>query len=293
MDITSCVNFDNTAVTSTSKTFSVDCSPSGGGAACAPTGGATQYGGDQLVQSVALNYSNWYVSVRAFDDSGLRAPFTNLPQAAAYDAARLTETDLTRIDGASTSPTTTTAESVGWAMYFDHNNTFTDPASGKSYNIAKADERTASPSSTPGDSCIYWNTVQPALLPKSSQCPCTMQNTDRLSYFYGANIAAGGLCLKNGTVSGSGTSCSVANASIRSVGGVTLTTPPAPQPTWFVNKAGQVSTGLTSIQVGSGATNVNTGLLNDAVRPVEWLPITRDLEACRHSASAPAASACQ
>lgn len=293
VDITNCNAFDNTTVTSTSKSFSVDCSLGNTGAVCAPTAGATQYGGDQLVQSVALAYNNWYVSVRAFDDSGARAPFTTAAQAAAYDAARLSHTSLTQIDGASTTPATTTAESTGWAMYFDHASTFTDPTSGKTYNIAAADERTASPSSTPGDSCIYWNTVQPALLPKSSQCPCTMQNTDRFSYFYGANIAGGGLCLKSGTISGSGASCSVASATIRSVGGITLTTPPAPQPTWFVNKAGQVSVGLTSVQVGAGATNVSTGLLNDAVRPVDWLPITRDLEACRHSPTAPAASACQ
>ncbi len=293
VDISSCPNMDVPTVTGTSKTYSVDCSPSGGGAVCAPTAGATQSGGDTLVKSAALDYNNWFVSVRNFDDSGARAPFTNLKQAAAYDDARLTENDLTRVDGSSATPATTTADSTGWAMYFNHNVSFTDPTSAKSYNVAKADERAASPSSTPGDGCIYWNTVQPALLSKSSQCPCTTQNTDRLSYFYGANIAAGGLCLKSGTISGSGTSCSVSNTSVRSVAGTTLTTPPAPQPTWFVNSSGQVSVGMTSIQVGTGAQNVNTGQINDAVRPVEWLPVTRGLEACRHAGAAPLPAACQ
>lgn len=291
VDITNCANMDVSTVTATSKSYSVACSPSGSGATCAPATGSS---GDPLVQSIALNYTNWYVSVRAFDDTGARAPFTTLAQASAYDGARLTETDLTAIDGSSLTPAVATADSAGWAMFFNHDGSFTDPTSGKTFNIAKADERTASPSSTPGDGCIYWNSVQPALLPKSSQCPCTFQNTDRLSYFYGANVAAGGLCLKNGTVTGSGTSCSVANASARSVAGTTLTTPPAPQPTWFVNSSGQVSVGLTSIQVGSGATNVNSGLFNDAVRPVDWLPVTRSVEACRHAGSTPPpASACQ
>jgi len=278
-------------VTATSKAFAVTCSPSGTGAACAATTGSS---GSPLVQSVALNYNNWFISVRAFDDTGPRAPFTTLAQAAAYDGARLTETDLTQINGSSLTPATTTADSTGWAMYFNHDGTVTDPASGKTYNIAKADERTASPASTPGDGCIYWNSVQPALLPKSSQCPCTFQNTDRLSYFYGANVAAGGLCLKSGTVTGSGTSCAVSNTPTRSMVGTTLTTPPAPQPTWFVNSSGQVSVGLTSIQVGSGATNVSSGLFDDAVRPVDWLPVTRSVEACRHAGTTPPpAAACQ
>jgi type IV pilus assembly protein PilY1 len=291
VDITNCANMDVSTVTATSKAFAVTCSPSGTGAACAATTGSS---GSPLVQSVALNYNNWFISVRAFDDTGPRAPFTTLAQAAAYDGARLTETDLTQINGSSLTPATTTADSTGWAMYFNHDGTVTDPASGKTYNIAKADERTASPASTPGDGCIYWNSVQPALLPKSSQCPCTFQNTDRLSYFYGANVAAGGLCLKSGTVTGSGTSCAVSNTPTRSMVGTTLTTPPAPQPTWFVNSSGQVSVGLTSIQVGSGATNVSSGLFDDAVRPVDWLPVTRSVEACRHAGTTPPpAAACQ
>jgi type IV pilus assembly protein PilY1 len=301
VDISGCTNFDATSLTSTSKVFSTDCSlNASGGATCAPTTGATQAAGDQLVQSTALDYKNWFVSIRNFDDSGDRMPFNDLASAARYDAARLTQTqnastpltNLKIIDGSSTSPTPTTADTVGWAMYFNHDGTVT--YSGKTYNVAKADERTASPSSTPGDGCIYWNSVQPALLDRSSQCPCTVQNTDRFSYFYGASVAGGGLCLKSGTISGSGTSCTVSNASVRSLAGLTLTTPPAPQPTWFVNSSGQVATGLTSIQVGTGAQNIGTGLINDAVRQVDWLPITRSNEACRHAGStAPPASACQ
>jgi type IV pilus assembly protein PilY1 len=300
VDITGCTSFDTGSLTSTSKTFSTDCSMNAaGGATCTPTTGATQSSGDQLYQSTCLDYSNWFVSVRNYDDEDDRAPFNDLAGAVSYDAARLTQTqtsttatNLDLIDGSSTSPTTTTADSVGWAMYYNHSAAVT--YGGETYNVCKADERSASPSSTPGDSCIYWSTVQPALLDRSAQCPCTVQNTDRFSYFYGANIAGGGLCLKNGTVSGSGTSCTVSNASIRSTGGITLTTPPAPQPTWFINASGQVAVGLTSIQVGTGAQNIGTGLINDAVRQIDWLPVARGNEACRHAGTtAPPASACQ
>lgn len=297
VDITGCSGMDVAAMTATSKTYGVDCAPTAdGGATCSRSASVTQSAGEPLVQSTALNYKNWFVSVRNFADTGARAPFKTLAEAAAYDAARLTETDLVQIDGASASPTVASADGDGWALYFNHSGTFTDPVSSKVYNITPADERTASPSSTPGDSCIYWNTVQTTLNPKSAQCPCTFQNTDRIMYFYGANIASGGLCLQKSTIAGSGTACTVSGTSVRSVSGTTLTTPPAPQPTYFVNASGQVSVGMVSIQVGSGAQNINTGLIEDAVRPVEWLPVPRSLEPCRHAGqeTPPAsAAACQ
>jgi type IV pilus assembly protein PilY1 len=281
--ISNCV-LDDPSFTTTTKEYRVDCGPTAtGGYGCAPPASFSPSTGDTILQKSAPSgmTSNSFASVRVWDDAGARMPFDSLAAAAAYDAARLQASDLTAIDGSSATPATTSVDSAGWLMKYNHdgNQTF----NGQTYSLAKQDERTASPSAVI-EGCAYWNTVQPTLT--SSPCPCKAANTDRLSFFYGAKVGTGDLCLKSPTVSGSGPSCTVSASYARSLQGTTLTTPPAPQVTTFVSKTGQVATGLTSISVGQGALNVNVGTVRDATSPLEWLDVPREVHGFRHSPAA-------
>ena len=47
--------------------------------------------------------------------------------------------------------------------------------------------------------------------------------------------------------------------------------------------SGQVAFGLTSVRIPQGGTNISLGEAQDVASLVDWIPIDRDLEACRHA----------
>ena len=47
--------------------------------------------------------------------------------------------------------------------------------------------------------------------------------------------------------------------------------------------SGQVSFGLTSVRIPQGGTNISLGDAQDVTSIMQWIPLDRQTEACRHS----------
>jgi type IV pilus assembly protein PilY1 len=227
---------------------------------------------------------NWFLSLRVFEDTGNRTIFSDETSAEAYDGARLFVNESTQstgvsvIDGTLSSPpaaSLSSATGLGYALKLTHSAAVTFAP--KTYTVNQYDERTSSPTAVVSQ-CAFFNTTQRAISESSGTCSsgkspyCTAANRN-INYFYGADAATGGLC---GLVDTSGNS-------VRNLLSATLVPPPAPQETFYVNAQGQTSVGLTSVQSETGAQNIGQGGVSDPASQLEFLPITRDLHACRHT----------
>ncbi|WP_242395112.1 pilus assembly protein [Anaeromyxobacter oryzisoli] len=242
---------------------------------------------------------NWFFSFRVFEDTGKRSVFKDAAGAADYDNARYFLSDtvtasspltasytasagIVVIDGAATNPTPlATADSNGWALFYDHGPTVV--TEGHTFNVNPLDERTSSVSSL--YSKLIWNTIQPALSEATSaistcaQSKCTAAYR-RLNYLYGADPVTGGPVLTDSS-----------GALTRTITRTTLVTPGGLQPTVFVNGKGQIAVGQTGVPPEQGATNLPMTSAMDPVMGLGTVEVSRDLHACRHAVDAAAAAA--
>ena len=276
--ITSCPGSGSTA-RATTKDLQFTCTSATGGGGCvstaaAPTAGTVLQLDDS---SNVLTQLNKYYSVRVFELTGSRSVFATQAQAAAYDVARLTDSDLVAIDGASTNPTTLSdASGNGWVLSF--NNAPTVSIAEVDYSVSRPDERVSSTSAVAAN-CTFWNTTQTVSAAAGrvggncfvSNCK---QLNRRIHYLYGADVTTGGLC---------GLTDPVTLLPIRATKAVALVPPPAPQYTIFVNQKGQVQVGLTSVNTEIGAKNIQQGQAVDPATVLEMLDVPRSLHDCRHS----------
>jgi type IV pilus assembly protein PilY1 len=280
----------------TGKELSVVCS----GGSCRP--GVLADEGSSITLEPLADGKNWYFSIRVWDPDGDRIIFTDQTSAARYDAARLTETDLVDINAYDASPTTAplaSATDTGWKYFFDHgeggsNTVTTTEIDGEAYHMYRADERVASSSAVEA-ACTFWNTIQ-VVIPESSiatstnadgttECPANTPckaGKKQLTYLYGAHPGTGGMCLY------------VGGALSRVQQSQAIVPPHIGKLVAYVS-SGQVSFGLTSVRIPQGGTNISLGEAQDVTSLVEWIPIDRGLEKCRHApkTSAPAASDCK
>jgi hypothetical protein len=92
----------------------------------------------------------------------------------------------------------------------------------------------------------------------------------QVSYLYGARPGSGELCLF------------VEGVEARSQRTESIVPPHIGKLVAYV-ASGQVSFGLTSVRIPQGGTNISLGEAKDIVSIVEWVPIDKDLEKCRHA----------
>jgi len=276
--ITSCPGSGSTP-RATTKDLQYTCTSATGGGGCVPTAAAPNTGTVLQLDdsSNVLTQLNKYYSVRVFELTGSRSVFATAAQAAAYDVARLTDSDLVAIDGASTNPTTLSdASGNGWVLSF--NNAPTVSIGEVDYSVSRPDERVSSTSAVAAN-CTFWNTTQTvsaATGKVGGNCfvsSCKQLNR-RVHYLYGADVTTGGLC---------GLTDPVTLLPIRATKAVALVPPPAPQYTIFVNQKGQVQVGLTSVNTEIGAKNIQQGQAVDPATVLEMLDVPRSLHDCRHS----------
>ncbi|HSN90531.1 MAG TPA: hypothetical protein VLS93_04825, partial [Anaeromyxobacteraceae bacterium] len=239
---------------------------------------------------------NWYFSVQVFESAGPRRIFADQAGAIAYDAARLSGADLVSVNEHDASPATKPLAdpgSRGWKFYFDHGAPNASPADtvaidAVDHHVWRADERVASTSAVEAG-CAFWNTLQVAL-PKEaltadplSGCPASSPckaGKKQLSYLYGAKPGTGGTCLY------------VSGVEQRSQRTESIVPPHIGKLVAYVS-SGQVSFGLTSVRIPQGGSNISLGEAQDVASLVEWIPIDKDLEKCRHSPKATAPAECK
>ena len=228
---------------------------------------------------------NWFFSVLVFDPSTVnnRQIFNDLAGATRYDGARLNETSLASINAHDASPATNplaSATGPGWSYYFDHgkpNASGTTTVLGDiTHTLYRSDERVASTTAVEA-SCAFWNTLQVALpsgaLDPTTGCPVNSPckaGKKQLSYLYGANPGTGDQCLY------------VGGSPARSTTTQTLVPPHIGKLVAYVS-SGQVSFGLTSVRIPQGGTNISLGDAQDVTSIMQWIPLDRQTEACRHS----------
>jgi type IV pilus assembly protein PilY1 len=226
---------------------------------------------------------NWFFSVQVFERTGDRQIFRTLAEARRYDAARLSERELTNVNAYDVNPVPAnlaTPEGRGWSYFFDHGRPSTRtaatiPIGGVNHDIYRTDERVASVSQVE-HGCAFWNTMQTGLPVGSTDSttgcpvgsPCKAGRA-QISYLYGANPGSGGLCLR------------VDGELARVQKNETLVPPHIGKLVAYVGDA-QVSFGLTSVRVPQGGANVQLGENQDLASPVQWLPVDREAHACRH-----------
>jgi type IV pilus assembly protein PilY1 len=291
----------NASTATTTKDVQAGCTEEADGYAC--TRGTKADGAKLPDLTTPITLGNWFFSMLVFEETGDRAIFTDEAGAASYDGARLwlNQTGLDgayRLSGTSTksagivtiaasdtNPSTlATAESKGWAIYYNQGPTVT--ADSHTYNVHWADERSSSGSSTLGD--IFWNTIQPASGEVTSNVgngsckvpKCGTIEARRIATKYGANVETGGLPLRLKDSSG---------AVVRAIRSSLLVPTQADQPTVFVNQRGEIAVGLTAVNPERGATNVGMTDPIDPSMDYGWMEVSESLHACRHAASAAAA----
>jgi type IV pilus assembly protein PilY1 len=241
-----------------------------------------------IAESSPINVGNWFMSLLAFEESGDRVIFSDEAGAKTYDAARLwvTQTGVASsdVDGTSglalipasddTPADLATADSPGWAIYYDHEGITTIDT--HRFTISWKDERTSSASAT-GEGLITWNTTQPTLaevVSTSASCKvsrCTAESR-RVAYHYAANPETGAPYLgftQDGAV-------------VRAIKSYLLVPTQADQTTVFVNQKGQVAVGLTAVNPEKGATNVGMGEPVDPTSDLGYVEVSEELHACRH-----------
>ncbi len=270
------------------KSVAVSCA----GGYCRPTG-VSDPGYNVDLKGYA-DKKNYYFSAQVFESSGGRQIFSTQAGAIAYDAARLSEADLVDINAYDASPATkplATADGRGWKYYFDHGEPSTPmdvTIDGLSHHIYRTDERVASTGAVEA-ACTFWNTIQPAIptaaIDATTECsvnsPCKA-GKKQLSYLYGASPSTGAQCLY------------VSGVLARSQKTLSIVPPHIGKLVAYVS-SGQVSFGLTSVRIPQGGTNISLGEVQDVTSFIDWVPIDRDLEACRHApkTSPPSAAACK
>jgi hypothetical protein len=126
--------------------------------------------------------------------------------------------------------------------------------------------------------CTFWNTLQVALPNEAiqnststcpSRSPCK-PGKKQLSYLYGAKPGTGETCLF------------VSGVEARSQRTESIVPPHIGKLVAYVS-SGQVSFGLTSVRIPQGGANISLGEAQDISSLVEWIPIDRELEKCRHA----------
>jgi type IV pilus assembly protein PilY1 len=265
----------------TTRDIQVTCAGSALGYGCTVP---TRTTGTNLSISGTITQINKFFSVRVFEQTGKRIIFTTKDGAADYDSARLTDSDLVQIDGASAAPAVLAdAASNGWVLNFNHAAAVV--VDGISYTVNRVDERVSSTAAVAGN-CVYWNTTQTtSALASTGKCdvsPCKQVNR-RLHHFYGADVATGGLC---GVFDSAG-------KPLRNTTAVALVPPPAPQYTVFVNQKGQVQVGMTSVNTEIGAKSTAAGTAMDPATIVDTIDIPQRLHDCRHADPAGAPPGCK
>ena len=279
--VISCVSGGNAKTTT--KDMQVACAGGASGYGCAAT---TVIPGSTLALDDAnkvISQINKFASIRIFELTGKRALFTTATQAIAYDGARLVDSDLVQIDGASTSPTTLSGVGDnGWVLNFNHTPTVTIDT--VAYTVSRPDERVSSPSAVAAN-CVLWNTTQTTTAATATG-NCFVSNCKQLNrrihYLYAADVTTGGLC-----------ALTADGLPVRFVPAVALVPPPAPQYTVFINQKGQVQVGMTSVNTEIGAKNVSAGGVVDPASTIEFLDVPRRLHDCRHSPAAEPSPGCK
>jgi type IV pilus assembly protein PilY1 len=281
--VISCPSTGNNARTTT-KDIQYACAAGTGGYGCAAA--TTPVTGSTLALDDASNVIsqiNKFASIRVFELSGTRGLFTTAAQAIAYDGARLVDTDLVQIDGASTAPATLSGiGDNGWILNFNHTPSVTIDT--VAYTVSRPDERVSSTSAVAAN-CVLWNTTQTTSAATATG-NCFVSNCKqinrRIHYLYAADVTTGGLC-----------ALSPDAIPIRSTPAVALVPPPAPQYTIFINQKGQVQVGMTSVNTEIGAKNVSAGGAIDPAALLEFLDVPPALHTCRHSPAGGPSPACK
>ncbi len=276
---------------STTSDFELLCSDRADGYRCVQV---RELPGAKLAISDAtnpVNIGNWYMSLLVFEESGARVIFNTLDEARTYDAARLqiTQTNATTrsatpgivlMAARNDNPATlATADSKGWAIFYDHGPTAT--IDNHLFNVAWQDERTSSGTAAGAD-LITWNTTQPsqgevqaATTGGCRTSKCTAE-ARRVSYHYAAEPETGAPYFRDSS-----------GNPYRSVASYLLVPTQADQTTVFVNQKGQVAVGLTAVNPEKGATNVGMSDPVDPTADVGVIEVSEELHLCRHAASNP------
>jgi len=226
---------------------------------------------------------NWFFSIQVFEGAGPRKIFATVDEAKAYDAARLDETKLVNINLHDQNPANPlgSPDDRGWSYFFDNGEPSTQTPwdvtlNGSSFHIYRTDERTASVSAVAA-SCAFWNTMQVAVpqgaFNATSECPVNTPckaGRSQLAYLYGAAPGTGGLCLY------------VDDVAKRYMKGESLAPPSIGKVVAYVS-SGQVQFGIASAPPGQGLQSVSLGEAKDLATPVQWLPVSPGMHACRHA----------
>jgi hypothetical protein len=173
-------------------------------------------------------------------------------------------------------------EGKGWSYYFDHGEPstrtpWTIPIAGVDHSIYRTDERTASVSGVEFG-CAFWNTMQTGIpvgaFDATTECPINSPckaGRAQVSYLYGANAGTGARCLTvDGDLARFQKSESIA----------------PPQMGTLVLFVGDnaVSPGMPDpAPPGQTSKNITLGPPIDLAATTQWLPIDRNVHACRHA----------
>jgi hypothetical protein len=206
-------------------------------------------------ESVTLSYTAptdenaRFYSIHLFDSTGNRKAFTTATQAAAYDAAALTDTDLVNAD-------TTAATSTGNGYYVKYSN---------------AAEKTASESLILAG-CAIVNTLKPATAP-TNYCGGSLPLDT--NFIYQADAITGSIAC--------GTSSPASTATVRYGTQTAIVPPPMPTPVVAVNTTtSSVAYSGISLAPGAPPSQFTIGG-GDVEGPVEWLEVSRKTHECRHN----------
>lgn len=202
-----------------------------------------------LIQSPNPTQNSRFYTFALFGGSNARIPFNTLTQAKAYDAASLSESDLTQMSV--TGNDTGIADEKGFFIEY-----------------ANTDERTSSSAAVLGG-CVAWNTLNPG--DRTAACG---SNTGDRGHLYRAHFATGTAA------------CGDLDGSERYVSRKALVAPPGLTPTVSLNpETGEVRYNLLSVEPGSAPMQTSVGE-RELSGGIYWLDVTREVHQCRHSDAA-------
>ncbi|HLT29873.1 MAG TPA: hypothetical protein VK013_07505 [Myxococcaceae bacterium] len=213
-----------------------------------------------LASDSGANVKHRFIGAHVYGGNAERA-FANAAGAAAFDADRRTESELTSL-GTRGGDTTTEADPLGPGWYLDYE---------------QVNERTASPAgmaaSLTGDSlCVVWN----SLVPGEEEAEVCGGAGEQQAYLIQADFATGGAsCLQDFT------------PGQRAVARSVISAPPEPTPATVIG-AGSVASGFMTTEPGQSPRFIRGFTNADPLQPIYQLELTNQEHQCRHTAEAAA-----
>lgn len=199
-----------------------------------------------LIPSPNATENSRFYTFAIFGGHAARIPFTTAAQAASYDAASLTDGNLTAMSV--TGNDAGVANELGF--YIEYANT---------------DERTSSPASVLGG-CVAWNALNPG-----NQTAACGGNTGDRGHLYRAHYSRGTA------------SCGTITDTTRYVARNARVAPPGLTPTVTLNpETGEVRYNLLSVEPGVAPLQTSVGE-SELSGGIYWLDVSREVHQCRHS----------